>query len=663
MCGICGILTEQPDDHCNVVRAMNNAQAHRGPDGEGLFSDGTEPVYTATSFADRTPPLPPSICSLGHRRLAVIDPETGMQPMTTPDGKTTVVFNGEIYNFIQLRKELEEQGCRFRTDSDTEILLAMYRRNPENPAAWLNRLDGIFAFALWDSQKKKLLAARDPFGIKPLNYFSENGKFIFASEIKGLLAAGVKPRLNKSALHVFMNLRYVPGRETLFQGVHRLPAAHFAVVENGRIKQLERYYSLEEHKTQPAGGRPEIRARVMEQFSAAVRRQLVSDVPLGMALSGGLDSSMIVAAASKACSQSSDLRLADRIIRTFTLGFNEPSDENAEAAMVADFFHTQHHDTRLPAQPLKKAEEVIRAVEEPKINIMQGYELAGFVKPHVKVMLSGLGGDELFAGYDIHRYCNTLGRINNLIPQWFQKHVLSPGSSLLWQIQNKAGSLRFEHYRIGAQIALSAGDPAQFYTRLRNAWDEDPAMYNLLYDKPEMFRQYPRAASYFRDFFSGRGSFLQQVLKAEFHTKMVDDFLLNEDRVSSAHGVESRVPFLDKSFVELAFNLPVEWKMSGAETKKFWKECIGDSLPQSIMQKKKQGFSFSSYHQWTKDLRGSVGDNLTREWCKDTGLFNHDFVHKLMDYPPHPNMRWHYFIAWMMLGVKQWIDIFNVEIK
>lgn len=637
---------------------MNHAQAHRGPDGEGVYIAGASP---AVSFTPGATLDVPSRCALGHRRLAIIDPEGGAQPMISDDGHIVALLNGEIYNFRELRATLLREGCRFYTDSDTEVLMHLYRRNREYPERWLNQLNGIFAIALWDNQQKKLLLARDPYGVKPLHYTMQNNRFWFASEIKALLAAGVQARLNRAALHVFMNIRYIPGHETLFEGIYRLPPAHYAWVSDVRMGTPQRFYTLPELRTPACNSRQAARRAIASAFENAVERQLLSDVPIGMTLSGGLDSSMIVAAAANAYKHNTGLRTADRVLRSFTLGFNEPTDENADARRIAKHFHTEHHDTRLDADPLKEAADVIRAVEEPKINMLQGYALARFVEPHVKVVFGGLGGDELFAGYDIHRFCNTLGRLHRWTPGWVQQAALQPLSRLAWSLQTRSGILKTEHYRIGAQIGLSAGDRAQFYTRLRNAWDYDNGMYDRIYAQPDAFRELPQTGTYFEPLFDEQRDYLDDVLRVEFQTKMVNDFLINEDRVTSAHGVEGRVPFLDRDLVELAFQLPARWKMRGTETKTLWKDSVGDVLPPEIQRKKKQGFTFSSYHQWEKDLRDTVKRELTPEWCHDTALFNYDFVSTLLDYPPHPNLRWHYFTAWMMLGVKQWMEIFDVQ--
>lgn len=660
MCGICGIVRREPAKLASLVKRMNDAQAHRGPDGEGFYVACNSPRL---SF-DYDPSLEEACCcALAHRRLAILDPEHGQQPMISEDGSVATLLNGEIYNFREIRQRLEAKGHRFKTDSDAEIIGHLYAEAPDNPASWLLELNGIFAIAVWDHRRRHLLLARDHFGVKPLHYFADSTGVLFSSEIKALLAAGVRPVLNRSALHVFMNLRYVPGRETLFRDVMRLPPAHYAWVKDGQLVEINRFYSMPETAGQEGeSNRREECEHVRDAFQQAVNRQLLSDVPVGMALSGGLDSSMIVAAAAKAYSGTAELRLADKTLRTFTLGFNEPSDENEDARTIADHFRTSHHDMHLAADPIKGAGEVIRAVEEPKINMIQGYALSRSVKPHIKVLFSGLGGDELFAGYDIHRYCNTLGRLHRFAPGPLNRGLLEPLGRLLWRMQSGSGILRHEHYRIGAQIALSVGDRTEFYCRLRNAWDFDDGMYARVYAHPDEFKSLPRTRSYFDGYFMGRGNYLDQVLRAEFQTKMVDDFLLNDDRVTSAHGIEGRVPFLDRNLVELAFRIPAPLKMSGTKTKTLWKESIGPVLPDWILKKKKQGFTFSSYHQWQKDLRSAVEREITPQWCSDAGLFNYSFVKQLLDYPAHANLRWHYFMAWMMLGVKEWMDVFDVEV-
>ncbi len=654
MCGICGIQSDRPIPLAARLSGMNEAQRHRGPDGGGYYVERDEPLLV---YGDCLDPGAAGVFGLAHRRLAILDPAGGRQPMASADGSLVAVLNGEIYNFERLRRE-EAAGYPFSTDTDTEVLLSLYRREPDRPERWLNLLEGVFALAIWDRRRRRLLLARDRFGVKPLHIACRRQSVLFSSEIKSLLAAGVPARLNRAALHAFMNVRYVPGLQTLFSGIERFPPAHYAWVAGGVIRTPRPYYSLP--STKFTGPRGELRERIRDTFYRAVSDQMLSDVPVGFSLSGGLDSSMNVAAGRAALAGSTQPRAGDSRLRTFTLGFGDPSDECGAARLVADKFGAVHTEEVLDANPLAALAEVIRAVEEPKINILQGYLLGRVVSGRVKVLLSGLGGDELFAGYDIHRFCNTLGRGHSLVPDWLRRGLLSPLGRLWWRAQNRSEALRFEHYRIGGQIALSLGDRSQFYARLRNAWDYDPEMYGRIYGRPAEFRELPAVDTHFRPFFGPEGDYLEQVLRAEFQTKMVNDFLVNEDRTTSAHGIEGRVPFLDRALVELAFSIPAREKMRGGETKKLWKDSVGSALPAAILDRPKQGFSFSSYHQWKKDLRTALIESRMVEWCGDTGLFNPRFIGGLLDYPAHPNLRWHYFMAWMMLGVKTWTEVFKV---
>ncbi|MFP6905575.1 MAG: asparagine synthase (glutamine-hydrolyzing) [Verrucomicrobiota bacterium] len=655
MCGICGIMPSSPRSLV-AIQAMNDRLAHRGPDGEGIYLGGEQPWLSVSGEAL---PGQPATCALGHRRLAVLDPAGGAQPITSEDRQVAVVLNGEIYNFETLRERFTGRGISFQTDTDTEILLHLYLDQPDHPEAWLKELRGIFAFAIWDNRRGRLLLARDHFGVKPLHVAQSDGSLFFASEIKSLLAAGVKPRLNDAALHALLNVRFIPGQQTLFKDIWRLPPAHFAWVEEGRMRDPVAYYQLPVG-TDSLSEDEQIRGSDTA-FYQAVESQLLSDVPIGIGLSGGLDSGMIVAAAANRMKDPARLRVNDRAVRTFTLGFNQPDDENDDAAIVARRFDTEHHDLRLPLGTLDEMKEILWYAEEPKLNVLQVFKLAQFARQEVKVFFSGLGGDELFAGYDIHRFANTLGRLHGATPGPVQRGLLRPLSQLLWGLQQRNPMRSWDHYRIGGQIALSLGDRTQFYTRLRNTWDYDAGMYARIYADPERFRAVPRTHAWFEPYFSGKGNYLDQVMRCEFQEKMVNDLLVCEDRMTSAHGLEGRVPFLDKSLVEWAFRLPAADKMKGRQTKALWKRVAGEQLPPEIMNKTKQGFSFNPYEQWRKDLRPLVEKELSREWCEASGLFNYGFIQALLQCPAHPRLRWHYFLVWLMVGVKQWMEVFDVQ--
>ena len=623
MCGLAGMIGPEAD--ATVVQRMMAALRHRGPDESGVLSR-------------------PGVC-LGHQRLSIIDLSTGRQPIANEDETVWIVFNGEIYNFRELRSELEAKGHRFTTRSDTEVIVHLYE---ESGATAFARLDGIFAFALWDDRRRCLFLARDHFGVKPMHYQWDGTTLRFASEIKALLADPAVPReLNVQGLHDFLNVRYLPGHETLFAGIERLPPAHYLRWHDGALS-LQRYWQLsvdEEPTVTPAAWAEGIRERLVD----AVRRQLVSDVPLGVYLSGGLDSSALVAAASGCASAP---------LQTFTLGFGEPTDELADARVVANRFHTVHHELTLGADPLAELPAVVWHVEEPKVNIVQGYLLARFAREQVKVALGGLGGDELFGGYDIYRYIAPLQGLHRWIPRRVADGPLAWFSRLAYDVQEHAG-LRWHEHRLGLQWLASVGNRARMYALLRNAWDYNPDLAGRLYGPALRDLRLRPVEDIFAPYFYNNGtSMVAQALRAEFETKMVDDFLLNEDRVSMAHGLEVRVPFLDRQLVEYAWRIPAALKLDRGETKALFKRAMTQWLPPETLAKKKWGFTFSSYHQFKKDLKEVAERVLTRERVQEVGWFNYGWIRRVLDHPPHPRLRWHYFMLWMMVGFEIWRQTF-----
>ncbi|MFI5364850.1 MAG: asparagine synthase (glutamine-hydrolyzing) [Candidatus Binatia bacterium] len=628
MCGICGIAG--PAAERDVVERMSAILAHRGPDGEGFYEDAG--------------------VVLGHRRLSIIDLVTGDQPMSNEDGTVWAVYNGEIYNFSDLRRELETQGHRFRSSSDTEVLVHLYEQHGE---AFLPKLDGIFAFALWDSRRRRLLLARDYFGVKPLHYHFDGRTLRFGSEIKALLQDPAVPRtVDFQALHYFLNLRFIPGERTLFAGIRRLLPAHYLVFEDGAVR-TQRYFELQ----------PEIGPRRSESYyidgirhhlREAVRKQLISDVPLGVFLSGGLDSSSIVAFMSQ---------LVEEPIKTFCLGFNEPTDELADARVVARHFKTEHHEMSLDADPLRRYPEVIWHAEEPKENILQGYLLAQFARQHVTVVHGGLGGDELFAGYANNQLIYPTQALHRLVPAAVGRHFFQPLSRLLFAAQNASGMLRFDEYRRGLQMLLALGDPERYYLILRNTWDYDQGAFGNLYGPALRDQALAPTHMEFDSYFgatNGR-TVLDQVLWAEFHTKMVDDFLMNEDRTSMAHGLEVRVPFLDRDLVRFAMGIPVDLKIKRNETKCIFRKAMIGLLPDHALRKKKWGFSFNPYYQFQKDLKPVAESVLTRARIEQRGWFNYDYLRRILDHPAHPRLRWHYFFLWLALGLEIWAQMFLDE--
>lgn len=624
MCGITGVVGPGAEE--SVVRKMMSAIRHRGPDDEGLWAA-------------------PGVC-LGHRRLSVIDLDTGQQPIHNEDRSVWVVYNGEIYDFREQRSDLEARGHTFYTRSDTEVIVHLYEEYGEEA---FGRLNGMFAFALWDARKRTAFLVRDRAGIKPLHYHWDGEQLRFASEIKALFADPAVPRRpHPDAMHAFLNVRYVPDHSTLFEDIQRVPPAHYLRVRD-RALSLQRYWTLpgevdrETKEERWAEG-------VRDCLERSVKRQLVSDVPLGVYLSGGIDSSSLVANASQEMGSQ---------LQTFTLGFNEPSDELADARRVSDLFHTDHHETTLALDPLQRLPEVIWHVEEPKVNVLQGYLLAAFARQHVTVALGGLGGDELFAGYDIHRYMAPLQGVHRHVPGFLANGPLEWASRLAFSAQEGAGLLRLHEHRLGVQWLASLGRGARMYTLLRNAWDHNASMQRRIYGPDLASRSLRPVESYFESYFQdSRRPLLEQTLRAEFETKMPNDFLVNEDRVSMAHGLEARVPFLDHEMVDYAWSIPSQFKLHRGKSKYILKRAMQGVLTPQVLEKPKWGFTFSSYHQFGKDLKTAAERILTRERVEEVGWFNPAWIRSVLEHPPHPRMRWHYFMLWMMVGFEVWRQMF-----
>ncbi len=631
MCGICGIIGNQQDSSklqdssSKLVTAMCDILAHRGPEKSGLYQQR-------------------NVC-LGHRRLCIIDLVTGDQPIFNEDRSVVVIFNGEIYNFKDIKKKLLARGHQFYTAADTEILVHGYE---EYGLGFLKELNGIFAFALYDLIRNRLILVRDQFGVKPLHYWFDGRTLVFASEQKAiLLHPDVQRRINFNALHCQINLRFTQGDETLFKDIFRLPPAHYLLYENNRIS-IERYYQLPVNINESVTEAEAIES-IRSHLKTAINRQLLSDVPIGVYLSGGMDSSAIVAIMSQ---------LNVSPINTFTLGFNEETDEFPDAAMIARHFHTTHHTTSLSFEPLRQFPEVIWYAEEPKINLLQGFNMSRFVSSGHKVVLGGLGGDELFLGYDINKYIRRVQALLNHVPQKFQRACLEPVSRFLFTIQNKSGLLRFDEYRRGMQMLLSTGDLEKFYLILRNCWDYDRKFYKEIYHPDFATENLRPVHSYFDPLFGVLAAAgvpaLDAVSVVEFHSKMVNDYLLVDDRMSMAHSVELRVPFLDKDLVEYMFTLPAALKMKHNHTKYLFRKAMQPYLPPQILHKKKWGFTVNPYEQFKKDLKNVAERILTRQFIEQQGIFNYKYIRRILDYPPHPRLRWHYNFLWIVVGLAIW---------
>ena len=620
MCGIAGTFGFGDED---LLRAMTDTIAHRGPDGEGFFSGDS--------------------VHLGNRRLAIQDVPGGSQPMANEDGSVVVVYNGEIYNYPELRERVLARGHRLTTHCDTEVLPHLYE---DEGIAFAARLNGIFAFALFDRARGKLFLVRDPLGVKPLVYSARGGMLAFGSEAKAVLASGlVRAEVDEASLHLSMNVRYVPGDRTFFRDIKRLPPGHILEFAEGRVR-LQPYSSIDWTPDESLSQNDWLEG-IRFHYAEAVRRQLISDVPVGVSLSGGIDSSSIVAM----------LRAATTgPIKTFSLGFDEPTDETDDARFVARTFGTEHEEVVLREPALAHLADAIWHTEEPKVNSLQLYLLHRFIGEHVSVVLSGLGGDELFAGYDIYSY---LLRTRALRRGPFKNVVRAMAPALDWAARRSAGLGRPDLDLATRKLEwlAASGDGARNYLLLRNAWDFNPALLRRVYAPAFAERLTASVRDEYGAYFGDDRPLESQALRAEFATKMVCDLLHNEDTMSMAHSVESRVPLLDLDLVRFAARIPDRVRFAQGR-KGLLKEALTGVLPDQVLHKRKWGFTFDPVEQYQKDLGPMAAEMLSPDRLRRSGIFNPEFVQAVLKAEPRQRLRWHYFLLWQMIGVETWLATF-----
>ncbi len=585
MCGIAGYLGAPPPD---LLPRMLKALAHRGPDDEGLHvADGV---------------------GLGMTRLAIIDLETGRQPMATADGACAIVFNGEIYNYRQLRAELEAAGRTFRTRSDTEVILQAYEAHGED---CLERLRGMFAFALWDARRRRLLLARDRLGKKPLYYWRGDGLFLFASEIKALLCHRPVPRaLDWQALHHYLAFGYTPGARSIFAGIGKLPPAHLAWAGDGPPAP-RRYWALPDAAAAAAApvSASAASGRVRAALREAVRLRLESDVPLGVFLSGGLDSSAIVACMREA----SSARIA-----TFAVGFaRAPSfDERRWARLVAERFETDHHEEVVDPPVADLLPVLVRHFDEPfaDSSAVPTYAVAQATARHVKVALSGLGGDEAFAGYPRHlglrlsEVYARLPRALRAIPAAAARLVPESESSRDW-----GGWLR-------RFVAGADRPPAERYVAWTRFFDERGLARLVTAPVRRAWSEPVDAAQ--RAAFAGHahGDLVDGALRTDLLTYLPDDLLVMADRMAMAHGLELRAPFCDHRLLEEAAGIPPAVKLAGLRPKALLRAAFADVLPPEVLARRKQGFMIPLARWLRTDLRPLVDDLLAPDIVGARGL-------------------------------------------
>jgi asparagine synthase (glutamine-hydrolysing) len=616
MCGITGWFSTQqlePDARESLGRMMD-ALGHRGPDADGQFVS----LHAA----------------LGHTRLSIIDLESGQQPMTSSSGRSTIVFNGEIYNYESLRAVGEAAGYRFRTRSDTEVILALYESRGIEA---MEQLRGMFAFALWDEQNGEGWLVRDGLGIKPLFYtHGQDGCLVFASEAKSIFASKLRnPSLDVKSLHLLMNFRYLPGNRSLFAGIEQLAPGHaLHWTPEGRVR-IESY-------VRPAQERE---TTTIAAIRDSVAHHMVSDVEVGAYLSGGIDSATIVALANGSTSTP---------IQTFTLNVGDDPLESRNAARTAELLGVVNHVGDAEPDSAAPLRRMLWHLEVPKINAYQIYELAGLASQNVKVCLSGLGGDELFLGYNAHGIMNKARIASGLLPQFLS----SPTGGLLAGLLSRTASAPWSEKERAALMLESLGNWPRTYGLLRNVWDS-PELRKLIYGPRLLDADLPDAFQVLEAAWPNVSDPVLAMAEFEAGNKLVNDLLWQEDRLSMAHSLEVRVPFVDKELRTHVGAMSRGQLMPRGRLKGHLRQAVGEILPQEILGRPKSGFQVDAADFYKQNLQRIASDVLSPERLRDAGLFNPEFVRRIEALPGRKRYRWHFFILYMMLMTHLWMEVFD----
>jgi asparagine synthase (glutamine-hydrolysing) len=623
MCGIVGVVGGDPGREEEAVLAMNRAIAHRGPD-----DDGVEIVDSAV---------------LGNRRLAIIDPSADGQPLSNEDGRLWITFNGEIYNHRELRDDLIQKGHRFRTATDTEVVVHLFE---EEGPDFLAKLRGMFAFVIWDRRNESLFAARDPFGQKPFHYTSLGRRFLFASEVQGLLShpdVSAEPELR--AVDHYLAQRFVPPPLTMLKGIHKLAAGHSLSWRDGEL-EISQYWApsfMAEEQRSDEDWVDELEARV----DAAVKRHLVSDVQVGALLSGGLDSSAVVAAMAK---------LMDEPFPTFCVGTEVAThDERGFARQVADHFGTQHRDRRVGDEALGSIPMLVRCLGEPSDPIAAcTFEAARLASEDVKVVLGGDGGDEIFVGFD--RYAGfPWAQRYGALPRWLRDGAIAPVAHAL------PGAIAYKSLGQRARWLSSLGGHrgGRLYARMTSVFRFGPD------EKEWLYGPYLREAAEAMDAESVIVDAFEQapardplhrMLHADIVTRLPEHSLMLADRLSMAHGLELRSPLLDQDLTEFCSRMPSHLKVQGGATKIGLRRAFRNRLPESILKRPKQGFMLPMAY-W---LQGSsikrVQETLELGPLVTEGWIASGAARRLTE--EHERGRAdHHVRLWMLLNLDAWCRI------
>ncbi|HEU4686140.1 MAG TPA: asparagine synthase (glutamine-hydrolyzing) [Nitrospira sp.] len=615
VCGIAGIvsLRDQPV-FLEELRSMCAALVQRGPDDEGTYlGDGA---------------------GLAMRRLSIIDLETGHQPVANEDGSIWVVLNGEIYNYQQLRCDLERRGHRFATGTDTETIVHLYEDRGDE---CVQALRGMFAFALWDERRRRLLVARDRIGIKPLYYGLAAGRLLFASELKALLQLPeVERRLNWNAVAHLLSYGTTPRDESIVEGVRKLEPGHRLLMEQGREPVVERYWEL---KFRPDGRRPEedTLAELRAKLHESIRYHLVSDVPVGAFLSGGIDSSSVAA---------SMAMMTTHRIKTFSIGFREQEfDELPYARLVAARFGTDHHELVLEPDALDLLDHFAWDLDEPlgDPSAIPTYLVSRLAGRHVKVVLSGDGGDELFGGYDKY-VVEARDRPARLLPPAVRSLLARASAALPEDARGK----QFLEYLSKPNGERYLYGNTLFRREHRCQLLTGEARKQVAAAQPER--------SWLDRLRAEEGHWLSTLQDLDFRHYLPLDILTKVDRMTMAHSLEARVPLLDHTFVEFAATIPADWKLRRGRTKYVFVKMLRGWLPDEILDRPKKGFGVPLNRWFRGPLRHVLREVLLSEACRARGIFDEAYVQRLI--ARHENGRPLDLHLWTIMSFELWCRTF-----
>ena len=641
MCGIAGAIWWQPPKAISgeTLRRMTDTIRHRGPDADGHYFWPTGDTRSAAASGRPSDSLHTGV-ALGHRRLSIIDVAGSAQPLGNEDNSIQIVFNGEIYNYQELRIGLLNAGHQFRTGGDTEVIVHLYEQHGLD---FVNHLRGMFALAIWDSNLQRLVIARDRMGKKPLYYRTEEGRLSFASELKALLQIpGIPRTLDRQSVLRFLTLQYVPHPHCILEGFQKLPPATIGVVENGRLS-LQTYWSPpfdqpELNRTRVEDWQDELRSTLSE----AVRLRLRSDVPLGAFLSGGIDSTVICGLMQTQL---------DRPVQTFSIGFPVAAfDEREYARQAARHLGTDHHEAVVTPDALSILPKLIWHYDEPfgDSSAIPTMYLSQMTREHVTVALTGDAGDELFCGYDRYRAVKVTG-MSDFIPRWMRRMA----SSVVSRIPASAEHRSFRR-RLKRLVESLAQDPERRYLNWitifnssRLEWLVTPELWKLAQAEDpaacifEAYGRYPN-----RDF-------VTRTTAVDVQTYLPCDILTKVDIASMAYSLECRCPMLDHKVVELAARMPIEVKQSLKQSKRVLVETFRDLIPRTIQNRKKMGFGVPIDHWFRAELKPMLYDVLLSERCLSRGLLNPSAVRQLVEEHTSGTMD-HAYRLWNLLCLELW---------